>query len=123
MRLAALLLGKFDRAAELGVTLTIDPLSKLPETLAPGVLDALELAAGNLIENACEAASGLPDARVQVLIAADPEGLILEVRDTGNGVPPALLTSLTHRESAARAVGAAWGWPWCRNGWPHWAAR
>ncbi|ACO47068.1 ATP-binding protein [Deinococcus deserti] len=109
VRLAALLLGKFDRAAELGVELTIDPLSDLPDTLAPGVLDTLELAAGNLIENACEAASGLPDAQVRVLIAADPEGLVLEVRDTGSGVPPAFLTSLTHRGVSSKGNGRGVG--------------
>lgn len=83
VRLSALLLGKFDRAAERGVTLALDPLSALLTTLPPGVLDLLELAAGNLIENALDATQGQPDAEVRVLIATDPEGLILEVRDTG----------------------------------------
>lgn len=109
VRLSALLLGKFDRAAERGVPLTLDPLSALPGTLPPGVLDLLELAAGNLIENALEAASGAPDAEVRVLIAADPEGLILEVRDTGPGVSPALADTLTARGVSSKGTGRGVG--------------
>lgn len=90
LRLVALLLGKYERAAELGVALHLDPHSSLPPDLAPTVLDLLELALGNLIENACEASSGTPDAQVLVLLGTDPEGVVLEVRDSGPGVPAGL---------------------------------
>ncbi|MFC4427931.1 ATP-binding protein [Deinococcus navajonensis] len=109
VRLAALLLGKFDRAAELGVTLTLDPLSALPSSLPPGVAEVLELAAGNLVENACEAASGTPDAQVHVLVAQDPEGLVLEVRDSGPGVPPGLARTLTGRGVSSKGEGRGVG--------------
>lgn len=109
VRLAALLLGKFDRAAELGATLNVDPLSALPADVPPATLDLLELAAGNLIENALEAASGRPDAHVRVLIAADPEGVVVEVRDTGAGVPTELAATLTQRGVSSKGVGRGVG--------------
>ncbi|UBV42733.1 sensor histidine kinase [Deinococcus taeanensis] len=110
VRLSALLLGKFDRAAELGVTLTLDPLSALASELPPGALDLLELAAGNLIENALEAVISAPGERqVRVLIAADPEGLVLEVRDTGAGVPPDLAVTLTTRGVSSKGPGRGVG--------------
>ncbi|MFC4639250.1 ATP-binding protein [Deinococcus hohokamensis] len=109
VRLAALLLGKFDRAAELGVTLSLDPLSALPEHLAPGVAEVLELATGNLVENACEAASGTPDAQVHVLVAQDPEGVVLEVRDSGPGVAPELARTLTGRGVSTKGRGRGVG--------------
>jgi two-component system CitB family sensor kinase len=107
LRLSALLLGKYDRAAELGVQLTLDPLSFLPAALPAGVLDLLELAAGNLIENALEAAClpGATGAEVCVLIAADPEGLILEVRDTGPGVLPELAGAIMMRGVSSKGTG------------------
>ncbi len=137
MRLSALLLGKYDRAAELGVTLVLDPLSALPPQLPAPTLDLLELAAGNLIENACEAASGTADAQVRVLIAGDPEGLIVEVRDTGPGLPAGLDPirrgssskgtgrgvglALVHDRAAAQGAALSWdrvcdpdGRPWTR---------
>ncbi|MBB5376188.1 two-component system CitB family sensor kinase [Deinococcus metalli] len=109
VRLAALLLGKFDRASELGVALSVDPLSALPAELPPGTLDLLELAAGNLIENALEAAAGHPDAQVHVLIAADPEGVVVEVRDTGAGVPADLAATLTQRGVSSKGPGRGVG--------------
>ncbi len=109
LRLAALLLGKFDRAAELGVALTVDPLTAVPAGVPPATLDLLELAAGNLLENALEAAAASSGAQVHVLIAADPEGLVLEVRDSGPGVPPELAATLTRRGVSSRGAGRGVG--------------
>lgn len=88
VRLAALLLAKAEAAAAQGITLTLDPLSALPAHLPPGVQALLELAVGNLVDNACEAALGQTWREVRVLIGYDPEGIVLEVRDSGPGLPP-----------------------------------
>ncbi|ADV67068.1 ATP-binding protein [Deinococcus maricopensis] len=111
LHLMALLLGKFERAEELGVTLTLDPLSALPEGVDAATLDAVELAVGNLVQNAFDATLGVHGARVRLLVAADPEGVQVEVQDNGPGVPPTVQAHLGTRgvssKGAGRGVGLA----------------
>lgn len=109
VRLAALVLGKFERAAELGVTLTLDPLSDLPNDLPPPLLDLIELTVGNLLENALEALGAAGGGEARLLIAHDPEGLIVEVRDNGPGVPPELAATLTRRGVSSKGPGRGVG--------------
>ncbi|GMA15993.1 histidine kinase [Deinococcus metallilatus] len=109
VRLAALVLGKYERAAELGLTLILDPLTALPEHLPPGVLDLIELSVGNLLENAFEALDGQPGGEVRLLIAHDPEGLVVEVRDSGPGVPAPLAATLTRRGVSSKGPGRGVG--------------
>ncbi|GAA5534876.1 sensor histidine kinase CitA [Deinococcus aluminii] len=109
VRLAALVLGKYERAAELGLTLTLDPLTALPDHLPPGVLDLIELSVGNLLENAFEALDGQPGGEVHLLIAHDPEGLVVEVRDSGPGVPAPLAATLTQRGVSSKGPGRGVG--------------
>ncbi|KQR00972.1 ATP-binding protein [Deinococcus sp. Leaf326] len=90
-RLAALLVGKFARARELGTELRLDEACGLEDTWPEPVIDALVLALGNLIENAFDAVQGRPEPVVSVLLGEDHEGLQLEVRDTGPGLTPAEL--------------------------------
>ncbi len=109
VRLAALVLGKYERAAELGVTLTLDPLTTLPESLPTSVLDLTELAVGNLLENAFEALAETKGGEVRLLIADDPEGLLVEVRDNGPGVPAPLADTLTQRGVSSKGPGRGIG--------------
>ncbi|WP_343216564.1 sensor histidine kinase [Deinococcus aestuarii] len=109
VRLAALVLGKFERAAERGVTLTLDPLTALPDSLPPPTLDLIELAVGNLLENAFEALEGKAAGEVRLLIAQDPEGIVVEVRDNGPGVPPHLAATLTGRGVSSKGPGRGVG--------------
>lgn len=109
VRLAALVLGKFERAAELGAALTLDPLSHLPAHLPADVLDLTELAVGNLLENAFEALPGGAGSEVRLLIACDPEGLVVEVRDSGPGVPAELNATLTRRGVSSKGPGRGVG--------------
>jgi two-component system CitB family sensor kinase len=83
--LAALLVGKATVAAERGVGLRISDGSRLPDRL----VDSRELVtiAGNLVDNALDAAAGAPHARVEVDVHAEGRGVVLRVRDTGPGVP------------------------------------
>ena len=90
---AALLVGKTSRAAELGILLQLDPRSSLSgeeHTLPSGVLVTI---LGNLIENATESLnqSTWKQKEIHVSILENPEGLLLCVEDTGPGIVPELL--------------------------------
>ena len=90
---AALLVGKTSRAAELGIRLQVDPRSSLSgdeHMLPSGVLVTI---LGNLIENATESLnkSTRKQKEIHVSILEKPEGLLLCVEDTGPGIVPELL--------------------------------
>jgi two-component system, CitB family, sensor kinase len=91
-RLAALLIGKFERARELGVALNLEPGSGLSAGWA-NQSEVIELIVGNLLENAFDAVLE-PEfknpGRVTLVIGEDPDGLQIEVQDNGRGVPESL---------------------------------
>ncbi len=87
--LAAMLLAKTTIAAERHVTLTLTDDSRL----ADGGDDpsALLTIVGNLIDNAIDAAVlGSDPAWVHVRLAAEEQSIVIEVADSGPGVPAAL---------------------------------
>ncbi|WP_240506343.1 ATP-binding protein [Thermoactinospora rubra] len=79
--LAALLLGKSAEAAERGVELSISEDSELPDTVE-GASDLVTIV-GNLVDNAIEAAT----AKVEVLVRAEGDSLLIRVADDGPGLP------------------------------------
>jgi two-component system CitB family sensor kinase len=83
--LAALLLGKASTASERGIELSVDG------TDLPGlVMDPLDLVTvvGNLVDNALDAAlAAPPPRRVHVAVRADGGDLLVQVRDSGPGLP------------------------------------
>lgn len=89
--LAGCLLGKFNRARELGLRLAIDPeseMSQLPDHLPREQLVSI---IGNLIDNALEATwqhKG-QDGVVQLSMTDLGDDLIFEVEDQGPGIPEA----------------------------------
>ena len=90
---AALLVGKTSRAAELGINLHLDPRSTLSaggRFLPSGVLVTI---LGNLIENATESLdrSTWKQKEIAVSIREKPDSLLLCVEDTGPGILPELL--------------------------------
>ena len=90
---AALLVGKTSRAAELGIQLQVDPRSSLSageHMLPSGVMVTI---LGNLIENATESLnhSTRKQKEIHVSILENPDGLMLCVEDTGPGILPELL--------------------------------
>ncbi|MFF1381760.1 ATP-binding protein [Streptomyces sp. NPDC058308] len=83
--LAALLVGKATVAAERGVALSVPRHSALPDRLVdPGGLVTI---VGNLVDNALDAAAGTRHARVEIDVRADGRTVLLQVRDSGPGVP------------------------------------
>ena len=90
---AALLIAKSSLAAERGVVLQLAPDSRLGR-VDEDVSRDLATVVGNLIDNALDAVTGTPDPRVDVLIDGGGDGLLVAVRDSGPGVPPADLEAV-----------------------------
>ncbi|MFI6847991.1 sensor histidine kinase [Kitasatospora sp. NBC_00085] len=85
---AALLAGKAAVAGERGVRLAVAPAAHLPDA----VVDARTLVTvlGNLIDNAVDALAPGGGGRVDVTLAAAGSTLLVEVADSGPGVPQEL---------------------------------
>ncbi|MFB7665554.1 ATP-binding protein [Kitasatospora sp. NPDC056138] len=82
---AALLAGKAAVAAERGIRLTVTPDSHLPDTAVDP--RAVVTVLGNLVDNALDA---LADGTVEVALRASGATLLIEVADSGPGVPAEL---------------------------------
>ncbi|MFE7383788.1 ATP-binding protein [Streptomyces zhihengii] len=90
--LAALLLGKTAQANERGVELVLAEDSRIDDHVLPGTLPPRDLVTilGNLIDNAVDAAGGVPGApaRVTVTLRTERTELLVRVSDSGPGVLP-----------------------------------
>jgi len=84
--LAALLLGKAAVASERGIELRVTEDSRLPE----GYGDPRDLVTvvGNLVDNALDSVASLGGGSIAVTLRDEPEGVIVQVRDSGPGVEP-----------------------------------
>jgi len=101
--LAALLLGKWRRAQELGVEMALE--GHLPARYAP-FGDLLASVLGQLLENALEAAAQRPGGQVRLRFRAEEEGLYVEVRDNGPGPKGEVLFQ---PEASGRGAGRGYG--------------
>ena len=109
---AALLIGKSCRAAELGVRMTLDPESRL--SAEPDCLPASALITilGNLIENAFDAFGGMGadgQHQVDVSIREEAGALLLSVDDNGPGMPPELTGRIFARGATTKGEGRGTG--------------
>jgi len=86
--IAGLLIGKISRSRELGVNLQLDDRSTLKEGSSVDT-NSLIVCLGNLIENATEAVQepSAPGKNVSVLLEHTDGELVIEVTDTGVGIP------------------------------------
>lgn len=94
---AGLLLGKYSRAHELGLTLEFDPYCQLLNPPARLTEDELAAIVGNLLDNAYEATLKNPDSnKVITILLSDfsEQELIIEVTDNGPGIAPQIADSL-----------------------------
>ena len=90
---AALLLAKSSQADEAGVLLSLDPDCEIPP-LGTGLAADVTTILGNLVDNAVDACRGTPGAEVRVTGRADDDALVLEVEDSGDGVPAELRSAV-----------------------------
>ena len=85
--LAALLIAKSSLATERGAVLQLDPdstLAKVDDELSRDLTTVV----GNLVDNAFDAVTGLPQAAVTVRVEGRQGGdVVVTVRDTGPGIP------------------------------------
>ena len=109
---AALLIGKSCRAAELGVRLTLDPESSLSADAhylpASGMITIL----GNLIENAFDAFGNAPSDtlhEIDVSVRESERGLILSVDDNACGMPEEIREHIFERGSTSKGEGHGTG--------------
>ncbi|MGC9518903.1 MAG: ATP-binding protein [Desulfuromonadaceae bacterium] len=88
--LAAIIMGKFNRARELKVEMSLDPESSMHDIPADFPVAKLVTIVGNLLENALEAAVKRPEAGQMVHLSMTDMGhdLIIEVEDSGPGIAP-----------------------------------
>ncbi len=86
--LVALLLGKAAQAHERGVELVVtsDSRSLADGSGLPPARDLVTVL-GNLIDNAVDAVTAVPGARIAVTLRPEPEQLLLRVADNGPGLP------------------------------------
>jgi len=87
--IAGLLLGKYNRAREMGLRLDIDPDSQMADLPASLPRDQLVSVLGNLIDNALDATRLHTGAggRVQLSMTDLGQDLIFELDDQGPGIP------------------------------------
>ena len=90
--LAALLIGKASVASERGIIFSLSPDSQLDAH--DGLGDVLATIVGNLVENAFDAVEGQPRREVTLHLSDRDGDIHLEVRDSGPGVPPALVARI-----------------------------
>jgi len=104
--IAGLLLGKMSRSKELGISLSLNESSFLR---SESVVDSgsLIVCLGNLIENATEAVleSESQHKRVDVLITHDARELVIEVTDTGNGIPEEIIAQVFEKSFSTKPGG------------------
>lgn len=115
---AGLLLGKYGRAKELQIDLSIDRKSLLEETLEPMDSTSLVIILGNLLENAMEAVLKMPPERRKVWLSLEEKGnnLQIRVKDLGSGIPKELKEKIfTQGFSTKNKANRGYGLPLIRK--------
>lgn len=101
---SGLILGKFNRARELKITLQLDPESSLRDLPAQIDREALVTILGNLLDNAFEAVREAQEPREVRLALTDlGQEIIFEVEDSGEGIAPAVAQTLFDKGVSTRA--------------------
>jgi len=105
--LAALLLAKAALASERRVEFRLATDALLPAQVTD-VRDLITVV-GNLVDNAIDAASGAPEAWVEVSLHADPGGTAVRVRDSGPGIDVHVVDEIFREGYTTKGGGAHYG--------------
>jgi two-component system, CitB family, sensor kinase len=108
-QVAALIIGKYERAQELGIAFALESGSSLPKHWAQLGTESLVLMIGNLLENAFDAALDSQHKQVGLMLGTDPEGLQIEIRDSGTGIPIWLEPKVFERAVSSKGSGRGYG--------------
>ncbi len=92
--IAGFMLGKINRAKELGHTLVLAPESQVPDNSDERQVTVLITLLGNLIENALDAMGTTPEGEIGVLLHYQQGTLSVEVSDDGPGIPPQIVAQI-----------------------------
>ncbi|MEU2390511.1 sensor histidine kinase [Streptomyces sp. NPDC007369] len=113
--LVALLLGKAAQAHERGVELVVTRDSRAVQSGrgAAGVqaLPPRDLVTvlGNLLDNALDALTGVPGARIEVTVRPEEDGLLIRVADNGPGLPEGAAAEVFRRGWSGKGEGRGLG--------------
>ncbi|MGI6108290.1 MAG: ATP-binding protein [Eubacteriaceae bacterium] len=104
--IAALILGKQDRARELDIDFTLRKDASLPEHNPYLSIQELVTIVGNLVENAFDAVKGLEGIRqVDLFIGSDTDGITVSVDDTGHGLTDDQIRSIRQSQYSTKGTG------------------
>ncbi|MCX4626066.1 sensor histidine kinase [Streptomyces sp. NBC_01443] len=108
--LVALLLGKAAQAHERGVELVLTPDSRTVDGRT-GTVPARDLVTvlGNLLDNAVDALTGVPAARIAVTVRPEEDALLLRVTDNGPGLPTGAAADVFLRGWSGKGEGRGLG--------------
>ncbi len=108
--LVALLLGKAAQAHERGVELVLTPDSRAVDGRT-GTVPARDLVTvlGNLLDNAVDALTGVPAARIAVTVRPEGDALLLRVTDNGPGLPTGAAADVFLRGWSGKGEGRGLG--------------
>ncbi|MGX4670071.1 ATP-binding protein [Cerasibacillus sp. JNUCC 74] len=109
--IAGFLLGKTSELNEQGVTLTIDADSHFPNIKMGDMLHDLLLSIGILLDNAKEALINTTRKQVALFLYYDEEEeiIIIEVKDTGSGIEPAIREKIFERGYSTKGENRGYG--------------
>ncbi|GAA2608342.1 sensor histidine kinase [Actinomadura fulvescens] len=100
---AALLIAKASLAAERGIGVRLAPathLDQVDERLSADLVTVV----GNLVDNALDALAGEEGDWVEIDIHADPDAVVVVMRDSGPGVAPEIATEVFRRGFTTKAA-------------------
>ena len=107
---AALLLGKANRACEMNIDFYFRPDSKLAQDNPYLSTKEIVTIVGNLVENAFEAMDKTSEVRqVELFLRADQQGMTITVDDTGCGMLPEQIQQLLKGPYTSKGAGHGYG--------------